>query len=153
MNKKSNKVEIQKIDYRPQKYYLFDLEIFSASDFRHKGSQEKRRSPHTYMCYMIVCITGGSCIQLLDGEPISCEIGSILIIRPGQTHSFGHDESWDGWIILFKPEYIQPSIAEVFEVGIRSALGNLPKNLRLTETELSSFVDTLMPFKRGTKRV
>lgn len=151
MNKKRFKDDIQKIDYRPQKSYLLDMEIFSASDFRHKGSQEKRRSTHKYICYMLVCITGGSCIQLLDFEPISCETGSVLFIRPGQTHSFGNDEDWDGWIIMFKPEFLQSSVAEFFEVSIRNTLGVLPKHLKLDTIELGSVVETIMQILKDTR--
>jgi AraC-like DNA-binding protein len=55
---------------------------------------------------MLLCITRGECTQRVDFKSVRCKAGSVLVLRPGQAHRFGDEQGWDGWILLFRPEFI-----------------------------------------------
>jgi hypothetical protein len=109
--KEKQRTEIQQLNYHPPAPYQLDLEISSVAALRQRGDMEKMHSTHRYAFHMLVCVTQGTCTHLVDFRPILCEPGSLLILRPGQAHNFGFEEAWDGWIILFRPEFLPPSPA------------------------------------------
>ena len=65
------------------------------------------RLPHRYTFCMLLYVTRGECTQLIDFKSAKCKPGSMLVLRPGQAHRFGVEQDWDGWIVLFRPEFIQ----------------------------------------------
>ena len=98
--------QIQEIRYQPQGSYPYDLEVFRISELRQRTSWQGMRRTYGYTFYMLILVTEGRCLQLLDFEPYSCMEGSLVVVRPGQTHSFGEDEDWEGWILLVRPEFL-----------------------------------------------
>jgi AraC-like DNA-binding protein len=58
---------------------------------------------------MLILVTEGQCIQLLDFEPCPGRAGSLVVVRPGQAHNFGESEDWDGSILLVRPEFLWPT--------------------------------------------
>lgn len=132
--------DIQRLDYRPTAPYRLDLEIFAASDLKRRGGQEKVHATHRYGFHMLVCITHGASNQWIDFEPARCEAGSLLALRPGQAHSFGPDEDWDGWIVLFPPEFLLPASASAHDLKLAVDLEGLPAHLRLQDDEPRSVV-------------
>lgn len=141
--KEKRRAEIQQLDYHPSAPYRLDLEIFSASDLRRRGSKEKRHSTHRYAFHMLVCITQGRCTHLVDFKPIPCEPGSLLALRPGQTHNFGLEEEWDGWMILFRPEFLLPSPGAAPDLKLMVGLERLPEQLSLGDHELHRVTDAI----------
>lgn len=101
--------DIQRLGYQPKASYRLDLDVFTMADLRRRSSKEKVRTTHRYEFHTLVCVTQGACTQVVDFKPISCAPGSLLALRPGQAHNFGHDDGWDGWIVLFRPEFLLPS--------------------------------------------
>lgn len=97
---------VHEIRYEPEGSYPYDLEIFRVSELRRRTSREGMRRTYGYTFYMLILVTEGRCIQLLDFEPCLGQPGSLIVVRPGQAHNFGESEDWDGWILLVRPEFL-----------------------------------------------
>jgi len=125
----------QRLQYSPSGDYPLDLEIFSVANLRRRIGMARLGTTHRYSFHVLVGITRGHCQQMVDFRPVPCESGTLLVLRPGQTHSFGPEEDWDGWMVLFRPEFLPPAPA-VIEPNLLVALARLPEQLRLDEDEL-----------------
>src|SRR5262249_29256836 len=102
----NNGHNITRLDYRPPGSNPLDLEIFSMSDLRQRVGKEFFQATHRYSFYLLLCVASGECTHVVDFEAVACHRGSLLSIEPAQTHRFGSDPSWDGWIVLFRPEFL-----------------------------------------------
>ncbi|WP_242270532.1 helix-turn-helix transcriptional regulator [Bacillus cereus group sp. BfR-BA-01425] len=131
------KINIKRLKYQPVLSYPYDLEIFLVSDLKQRTPKEKMHITYRYEFYMLICVIQGECIQWIDFEPISCRTGTILTVSPGQVHNFGHDENWDGWIILFRSEFLIPNASTLNEHKLALDFDRLPSILNLNNTELS----------------
>ncbi|MEG7336027.1 AraC family transcriptional regulator [Bacillus sp. 0102A] len=130
------KVNIERIKYQPAIPYPYDLEIFPFSDLKQRTPKEKMHITYRYEFYMLICVIQGECVQWIDFEPISCRTGTLLAISPGQVHNFGHDENWDGWIILFRSEFLLPNTTTLNEHKLALDFDRLPNILNLNNEEL-----------------
>jgi len=130
--------DISRLDYRPPGSNPLDLEIFSASDLRRRVGKGFFQATHRYGFHMLLCVARGECTHLVDFEPVACKPGSLLAIQPAQAHRFGSDQQWDGWIVLFQPEFLPSSntTAPYSELRLASELESLPRPLWLQEHEL-----------------
>jgi AraC-like DNA-binding protein len=133
--------EIERLDYRPSAPYQLDLEIFSVSDLRRRVGRELR-STHRYVFYQLLYVTRGECTHSVDFRPVHCEPGSLLVLRPGQAHNFGLDEDWDGWVVLFRPEFILSSPV-LPDLKLAVGLDRLPEHLSLRGREMRIVTDTI----------
>ncbi len=147
---KKHGADIQRLDYRPVVPYQLDLEIYAASEMRRRGTREKVRTAHRYDFHMLVCVTQGACTQWVDFEPTPCEVGSLLALRPGQVHNLGPDEVWDGWIVLFRPEFLLPASSPAHDLKLAVDLDRLPAHLRLQGDDLRSVVAAIAQMQEDT---
>ena len=134
--------DIQRLGYRPQAPYQLDLEVFTMADLRHRGGKEVRIT-HRYEFHTLVCVTQGVCTQVVDFEPISCKPGSLLIVRSGQAHNYGRDEDWDGWNVLFRPEFVLPVSTTPRDPKHAVDLEKLPGHVLLSGLELRQVMDSI----------
>jgi AraC-like DNA-binding protein len=130
----NRKTDLERLSYRPAAPYPYDLEIFRVSDLKRRTHEERMRRTYKYECHMLVCVTEGECAQLVDFTPVSCEVGTLLTVRPGQAHNFGCDENWDGWIVLFRPEFLLPASSRELKHAVD--FERLPNRLCLDPDEL-----------------
>jgi AraC-like DNA-binding protein len=141
---------LQQLDYNPPTPYPFDLEVFSISDLRRRVSKEKLRSTHRYLFHALVYVTYGKCTQLVDFNPIHCELGSLLVLQHGQAHNFGLEEDWDGWKIMFRPEFLLPSPAAP-DLKLMARFEKLPTHLSLRDQELKNIKDAVAQMRKDTE--
>lgn len=47
----------------------------------------------------------------VDFETVDCTAGSCLVLQPGQVHRFGPQVRWQGWLLVFRSELLQPQRA------------------------------------------
>lgn len=116
--------------------YSYDLEIFSVSSLKKRTPEENMKITYRYECYMLICVTEGICTQWIDFESIHCKEGTMIVVTPGQVHNFGHDENWDGWVILFREEFLLPTSLTLNELNLAFDIGRTPNHLTLNNTEL-----------------
>ena len=53
----------------------------------------------------------------------------------GLAHNFGRDENWDGWIVLFRPEFLRPNLSQSGDLKLAFEFERLPNFLRLQGDE------------------
>ena len=138
------KVDVERLGYHPSKPYPYDLEIFRVANLKRRTPGEAMKWTYSYEFYMLICVTEGQCVQMVDFEPISCPAGTLLALRPGQAHNFGSDEDWDGWIILFRPEFLLPAMSGSHDLRLVFDLDRLPESLMLDNNELDRASDTIV---------
>ena len=83
-----------------------DVDVFPFSDIRRRSPASMVRAAHRYDFHLLLLVTDGSPRQMVDFEPIQCSPGSLLVLRPGQVHSFGEALDWEGWLIMFPAEFL-----------------------------------------------
>lgn len=134
---------VERLSYQPAAPYPYDLEIFRVSDLKRRTREEKMRVTYRYEFHMLMCITHGACEQWVDFEPVSCNPGTLFSLRPGQAHNFGHDENWDGWIVLFRPEFLRPTLSQSDDLKLAFDFERLPGVLRLDSDEFCRVSDSI----------
>lgn len=142
--------ELQRLDYRPAEAYGLDLEIFSVSELRERVGMEPLRSAHRYAFYMILCVTRGESTHMIDFRMLTCKRGSLLLVHPGQAHSFGLQQDWDGWMVLFRPEFIQ-SAQPLPDLGIAVGADRLDEHLSLHDDELRMATEATFRMREDAK--
>lgn len=137
MREADERAGIVALEYRPSGRRL-DVEIFRFSDLRRRipAAQLLVTQRHTF--HTLVCVTDGAPIQMVDFEPVACTAGTILVLRPGQVHSFGQYEDWDGWMVLFRSEFLPSTAGNVTELTPAFCLDRLPAHLSLSGSDFAA---------------
>jgi AraC-like DNA-binding protein len=130
--------ETKVFTYQPHGPAL-DIEVFRVSDLRQRTSAAEIRAPHRYDFYMLVCVTKGSPTQWVDFLPVPCGPGSLLVLRPGQVHGLGDGQDWDGWLALFRSEFLPSTSDLVAALG----LDRLPDHLQLNPDDFAATTEIL----------
>ncbi len=143
--------DIQRMRYGLRASYQLDLEAFTVADLRQRGSKEKVRTTHRYEFHLLVCVTQGVCTQVVDFKPIRCAPGSLLVMRPGQAHNFGRDEDWDGWVVLFRPEFVLPASTAPRILKLALDLEKLPEHVELAGNELRTVTGSIEQMRQDTQ--
>lgn len=142
------RTHIARLRYGPQTSYPLDLEAFTVADLRQRGSKEQVRTTHRYEFHLLVCVTRGVCKQVIDFRSIACAPGSLLVLRPGQAHNFGHDDDWDGWVVLFRPEFVLPLSTAPRNLKLAIDLERLPEQMELAGNELRTMTVSIEQLHR-----
>lgn len=129
--------EIIPVRYAPPDGYGLDLEIFPVSALRRRVSTKMLQTAERIEFYMLIYVTEGRCTHTADFESITCEPGSLLILQPGQVHRFDAATDWQGWVLLYRPEFRQPRESPMSpdELEVFQYLEDLPVHLALGESE------------------
>jgi len=150
MHPSNQREDIESLSYRPAVPYQYNLEIFRVSDLKRRTREEKMRVTYRYEFHMLICVTHGRCVQWVDFEPISCNPGALLALRPGYAHNFGCDENWDGWIVLFRPEFLLPTLYPSSDLKPAFDFERLPNFLNLDSDELRRAVDSIVQMREDS---
>lgn len=145
---------IARLEYQPGGDYSFDLEIFSVENLRSRFGRVQMSIPHRYAFGMLLLVTDGSCTQLVDFKEIECCTGSLLVLTPGQAHRFGDDDKWNGWVVLFKAEFLfspDTNISRPSDTPSHEAVSNISGHFSLEGESYETIVDALLRMKRDTE--
>ena len=148
-NKFDQSSEIQGLDYHPSQPGM-DVEIFSVSELRRRVGAESLRHTCRYTFHLLLCITRGKCTQMVDFERVHCVPGSLLVLRPGQVHHLGRSLDWDGWMVLFRPEFLCPS--DLLN-GPEIRLQRLQGPLVLVDEEMHVVTDVITRMRKDAQRM
>ena len=110
-----------------------DVEVFPFSDIRRRSLASTVRATHRYDFHLLLLVTEGSPKQIVDFEPVQCSPGSLLALRPGQVHSFGEALDWEGWLILFRAEFLPSGADDHAELLPERMLESMPQHRVLTD--------------------
>lgn len=121
-----------------------DVDVFPFSDIRRRLPAAKVRATHRYDFHLLLLVTKGISTQMVDFEPVSCSPGSLLVLRPGQVHSFGADPDWEGWLVMFRAEFL-PSGSEVHtDLLPGRMLDHMPDHQVLDEAQLRTTAEAII---------
>lgn len=132
--------KIQHLDFLPPADPQLDLEIFSMADLRYRG-KEQVRITHRYRFHALVYVTQGQCTQMVDFKSVSCTTGSLIVVRAGQAHNYGQDKDWDGWNLLFRPEFLQCTLD----------LEHLPEHMVLNPDEMQGMMSLIQQMRQDAQ--
>ncbi len=126
-----NRAKVDQLAYNPQGRDL-DIEVFLFSDLCRRAPRAEILAHYHYSFYTLICVTEGEVTQLVDFQPVTCSAGSIVVLRPGQVHSFGSNEGWDGWMVLFRAEFLPSETQTTADLLPALGLDRLPDHLSLS---------------------
>jgi AraC-like DNA-binding protein len=138
--KRTNPHHIQQLGYQPPDEYQLDLEVFSVAELRQRVDAGHFRTAHRIAFYLLICVTQGKCTHIVDFKPVNCEAGTLLALCPAQANHFDADSDWDGWLLIFRPEFLLPlrKDGKVSDMKLAVDLEALPEVLRLTSQEFKT---------------
>ena len=99
---------------------------------------------------MVLCVTHGTCTQIVDFKSISCAPGSLLVVRAGQAHNYGQSDDWNGWNLLFRPEFVLPVSTTSHDLTVAQDLERLPEHMVLRDPELRKVTDLVQQMREDT---
>ncbi len=73
------------------------------------------------------------------------------MLRPGQAHNYGQDEDWDGWNVLFRPEFILSISTPSRDLKHAVDLDRLPEHVVLSESDLRTVTESIQQMREDTK--
>jgi AraC-like DNA-binding protein len=130
--------EIEWRSYRPPPPYWLGVEILSVRDLRMRATAEHLRRAHRIDFHLLIFVTSGKCNHVVDFKPVRCRSGSLLVLRPSQAEQFDVTSDWDGWLVLFRPEFLfLPQLEGTSDdLHLASILASHPEPLTLHKHEL-----------------
>ncbi len=140
---------IRRIRYRPPSAYVLDLEVLSAQDLRRRIGLAELHAAHRVEFYLLVCISAGKCKHTIDFAPVEAKAGTVLLIRPGQAQRFDLQSNWEGWLVIFRPEFLLPrqATAALSDVQMVEVLAALPACRQLERKPFSAMLATIMQMR------
>lgn len=128
---------IQHVSFRPPEHYVLDLEVLTVSELRRRVNNDYLVSTHRIEFHMLIYVTAGSFNHIVDFKTIACGPGSLITLRPAQVHRFDTDSDWEGWLVIFKPEFLQPlqTMTLIDDLKAYGSLETLPSHQSLDRLE------------------
>jgi AraC-like DNA-binding protein len=80
---------------------------------------------------------------MVDFRAVECRAGTVLTLHPGQVQRYDAATGWHGWLVLFRPEFLQSQEAPVGreDLAIFRRLDALPAHMQLDELERDAVVE------------
>ncbi|HEC19784.1 MAG TPA: helix-turn-helix domain-containing protein [Gammaproteobacteria bacterium] len=161
-NTRSGDDRIVPVSYEPPATYNLDLEIFSISALRRRATAQCRIQTLEHIeFYLLIYITEGQCLHMVDFESIACAQGSLLVLRPGQIQRFDMNSHYQGWMLIFRPEFLQPRLQPsatakdtttlVTDLEIFNRLESLPTHFQLNEEEQGAVLESIIRMSRDAQ--
>jgi len=152
--RKGGTAQIEVIGYHPPQPYTLDLEILPVSVLRRRASADFLRKPERIKFHLIICVTSGRCSHGVDFRTVECRRGSVLTLHPGQVQRYDVSTEWHGWLVLFRPRFLQPQEAEtpLNELDVFRQLDALASHLQLEEFEYDAVVEGIARMFSDTQR-
>ncbi|MES2355241.1 MAG: helix-turn-helix transcriptional regulator [Pseudomonadota bacterium] len=143
---------IQSVRYMPPDAYALDLEVFSVSELRRRVDDVHLQSTQRINFHMLICVTKGHCLHTVDFERIACKPGTLLTLRPAQVQRFETGAKWDGWLVIFRPEFLLPlqTVALVGDLNIYGRVSALPTHVQLSKAELRAVLESIRQMREDT---
>lgn len=128
--------EIKRISYWPVPCRSVDAQVLSMRTLRRCVPAEDLFRPHRIEFHLLVCVTRGTCTHVIDCHAVHCKPGSVLVVQPGQIQKFDVTSSWDGSLVLIRPELLCTPVAptlpgRISELNLISILAGLPQHFSL----------------------
>jgi AraC-like DNA-binding protein len=148
--------ELERIPYWPMPPRSLGAQVFSMRTLRSRVPAEHLRRPHRIEFHLLICVTRGTCTHVMDFNAVHCKPGSVLIFHPGQTEKFDLTSSWDGSLVLFRPELLFAPLtstlpSKISELNLISILARLPQHFTLSGFEFRRIRNVLAQMHADSK--
>jgi AraC-like DNA-binding protein len=97
---------LARASFAPPQAHALDIEIVSANELRQRIIEQRFRQAHQINFYLMMLVESGRCQPVVDYTPLPEKKGSLLLVRPNQALKLDLSTSWEGWIVIFRPEYL-----------------------------------------------
>jgi AraC-like DNA-binding protein len=134
---------IETLTYRPPLQYALDLEVMTVDELRSRMPPGQRHFVHRIQFHMLVLVTRGRFSHMIDFEYYPCANGTLLALRPGQVQRFERAPGWQGWVAMFRPEFLLPLQGPAVDVQARERIEALPTSLELAPRTMDAAVEGL----------
>ena len=104
--RRESSAALARASFAPPQAYALDIEILSANELRRRTIDQRFRQAHQVDCYLMMLVESGRCRPVVEYTPVPETKGSLLLVRPNQALKLDLSTSWDGWIAIFRPEYL-----------------------------------------------
>ena len=128
--------------YAPSGHKL-DIDVLPFSDIRRRSPPQKVQATHRYGFHFLLLVTEGTSTQIVDFEPVSCKPGSLLVLRQGQVHSFGPKQDWEGWLVMFRAEFLPTATDIHTDLLTRRILDHMPTHQTLSEADFRIIAEAI----------
>ena len=110
--KPASRGSLERVAYMPPPAYQLDVEILSARDFRQRVTEKRFRQAHQISFYVLMLVESGRCQPVVDYTTLTCKRGMLVLVRPNQAFVFDLSPGWEGWIAIFRPDYLASSVSD-----------------------------------------
>lgn len=150
---KQKSTAIQSVVYQPPQAYRLDLEVMSTAELRQRVDREHFRAAQRIGFHLLLYITHGHCTHTIDFHPVACGPGSLLLLRPGQAQQYDMDQDWEGWLVIFQPEFLLPfqATASLPDLQMVGRLEGLPVVLTLEEAESAAVEASILQMQQDAR--
>lgn len=94
---------IDPVRWNPPQPYSLDVEVIPLPELWTRGTPEHFRRPQRLEFFMLIGVTAGKTLHVLDFQTHALQSGDWILARPGQVQQFGPQRGWDGCIVVFVP--------------------------------------------------
>ena len=124
---------ILRVAYQPPGEYGLDVEVFTVADLRGRVDDAHFRVTQRIDFHMLICVTDGRFDYTVDFNAIPCRPGSLLALRPEQALHFNMQANWNGWVVIFRPQFLAPlrTTVRIDELKAHASLQSLPNHMAL----------------------
>lgn len=129
-----------------------DIEIFRVSDLPQRTGPAAIRAPHRYDFHMLVCVAQGEVTQWVDFLPVVCAPGSLLVLRPGQVHRLGDSQDWEGWMVLFRSEFLPSEAQTATDLLPALGLDRLPEHMVQASPDFEATQEAIARMRQDSTR-
>ncbi len=144
---------VKPVRYDPPAGYGLALEVLSLAELRRRVSANYLRSPERIEFHMLICVTRGRCTHMIDFDTVACRPGSLLTLRPGQVQRFDTASDWNGWLVLFRPEFLLPlkALIAIDDLQTFGSLEALPVSLSLSRDQHAAIVRCIVQMSNDAR--
>jgi len=117
----------------------------TAAELRRRVPSEILRTPERIGFHMFICVTDGDFQHRVDADVFACGTGSFLTLRPGQVQLYDANHPWQGWIMMFRPQFLLPDkgYTSIDDRAVFRNLEAMPTFLNLQAAELLAVSETM----------
>lgn len=101
--------EIEEVTWKPPAGYGLAIEVMRIPELRRRASPARFRTAQRAAFFVLLAVTKGRTEHVIDFIPFPAKPGSWLLVRPGQMQGFDFAEPWEGFLIIFRPDFLPPS--------------------------------------------
>ncbi|TDM08461.1 MAG: AraC family transcriptional regulator [Ideonella sp. MAG2] len=103
---------LRTLDYQAPRGYAYDLEVLRFAKLRQLKPASWFHTVERLGLYLLILVDTGSCTHMAECQFLELAPGSLVCLRPGQVQRYDVSTPWDGWLLLMRPEVLDPLAAQ-----------------------------------------